>query len=128
MFATLLTWLGSLLGGPFITAALKAYQAKLATETNKDTLQARLAAQAMEADVKLEQLRVEQRIAQTGTWYAVENVFGYVTLFYYSKVLIWDAALHMGTTDAVRGDVGIWAGLVITYFFGLRAIQRWRMR
>lgn len=118
-----LTWLGQLLGGPFINAALKAYQTKIANETNHDNLKEKLAAASMEADVKLAELATQQRIAQSGIWYAVENVFGYVTLLYYGKVLLWDAAFHLGSTDAVRGDVGIWAGLVISFFFGKRTLE-----
>lgn len=119
----ILGWLGQLLGGPFISAALKAYQAKIAAGTNQDNLREQLAAQAMQADVQMEQLRVQQRIAQSGTWYAVENVFGYVTLIYYAKVLLYDAAFHIGSTDAVHGDVGTWAGMVISFFFAKKGVE-----
>lgn len=119
----ILTWLGQLLGGPFVNAALKAYQSKLANETNKDNLTEKLAATAMQADVQLEALRVQQRIEQSGIWYAVENMFGYATLIYYAKVLLWDAAFHLGSTDAVHGSVAEWSGLVIMFFFGKRTLE-----
>ena len=128
----ILTWLGQLLGGPFINAALGAYRAKLANETNQDNLREKLAAQAMDVETRMEELRVQQRIAQSGTWYAVENMFGYATLLYYAKVMIYDAAFHLGSTDAVHGDVGLWAGLVISFFFGKRTVESalriWRAR
>lgn len=123
MWTAVLSWLGQLLGGPFIRAALDAYRAKLDKDANADVLRADMAAQAMQIELELARLHQQQRIAQSGHWYAVENLFGYVTLLYYAKVLIWDAALHLGTTDAVRGDVGLWAGLVISFFFGKRTIE-----
>lgn len=119
----ILGWLGQLLGGPFIKAALQAYQTKVAASTNQDKLREDLAAQSMQTDVKLEELRVQQRIAQSGTWYAVENMFGYATLIYYTKVMLYDAAFHIGSTDAVHGDVGMWAGMIISYFFAKRTVE-----
>jgi hypothetical protein len=34
-----------------------------------------------------------------------------------------DAAFGLGSTDAVKGNVGDWAGLIVTFYFGKRGIE-----
>lgn len=123
MWPLLLNWVGGLLGGPFIRAALDAYKAKQATLVNHDTLAETLAAKELDVETREMELQTQLKIAQIGTWYAVENLFGYATLIFYAKVLLWDKAFHLGNTDALKGDVAEWAGLVILFFFGKRGIE-----
>ena len=52
-----------------------------------------------------------------------EKLFAYVTLVFYSKVLIWDKCFGWGTTDAVTGTVAEWAGYVMAFYFGKRGIE-----
>ncbi|MEJ2435538.1 MAG: hypothetical protein P8Y53_21195 [Pseudolabrys sp.] len=52
MVATVLAWLGNLLGGPFAKAAVDAYRAKLASDNTSEKIAADLAAR---------ELAVEQR-------------------------------------------------------------------
>lgn len=53
-------------------------------------------------------------------------LFGLPLAFYYGKILIWDAALHLGYTDAIKGDVALWNKMVVTFLFGASALQAWR--
>jgi hypothetical protein len=53
-------------------------------------------------------------------------LFGLPLAFYYGKVLVWDAALHLGYTDAIHGDVALWNKMVVTFLFGASALQAWR--
>ncbi len=105
-------WIIQLLSGPL----LGAWKAWLGRQTDIDTLRSNLAIKEMELDTAL-------KVAQVGHFWEVEKLFGYVTLVYYAKVLLWDAAFHMGVTDPVKGDVGIWAGLVIGFYFTKRGAE-----
>jgi hypothetical protein len=40
------------------------------------------------------------------------------------KVVVYDKVLGLGTTDAITGDVGTWAGVIITTYFGGRTIEK----
>lgn len=53
-------------------------------------------------------------------------LFGLPLAFYYGKILVWDAALHLGYTDAVKGEVAVWNKMVVTFLFGASALQAWR--
>lgn len=114
------TTIVGLIGGPVIKGLLDAYQAKLKAGTTDNKIASDLAASEIADQTRL-------RIAQVGHPWEPEKLAFYVVLFYMAKVMIWDAALHLGTTDPVRGDVGLWAGLVVSYYFGKRLIERlWR--
>jgi hypothetical protein len=121
-----------ILGAPLLGTVADIWKKKLEVETNKDNIKERLAAQALDLEVRQAELHTQLRIYQTGVWYAVENMFGYVTLIFYSKVLLWDKALGWGTTDGLKGDIADWAGMVIAFFFAKRgvenAIKIWKSR
>jgi len=38
--------------------------------------------------------------------------------------LVRDKVLGLGTTDAITGDVGAWAGVIVTTYFGGRSIEK----
>ena len=39
------------------------------------------------------------------------------------KCVIWDTILGLGTTPPLKGDVSIWAGLVMSFYFGKRTFE-----
>lgn len=47
----------------------------------------------------------------------VQVGFSLPLMFYYGKVHTWDAALHLGSTDAIRGDVATWDMWVMAFLF-----------
>ena len=108
------------------------YVAKLKAEGDQDVLRQKMASQAMDLEATQMQLQTQLKIANAGRWYTVENLFGYATLLFYSKVLLWDKALGWGTTDALHGDVSTWAAMVIAFFFGhvtvTQALRIWRAK
>src|ERR1700759_1802169 len=64
-------------------------------------------------DVLLEKYKVDGQLDMTvveahaailkNQWYALlQALFAVPLAFYYGKVHIWDAALHLGSTDAIR--------------------------
>lgn len=128
----LLTWLGGLLGGPFITAALEAYKAKLTSENSITAAATDLAGRELALQVREAELQTDLRKAQIGKWYEPEHIIGYALAFFYAKCVVWDTALGLGTTPALRGDVATWSGLVIVCYFGKRGIENvvriWKTR
>ena len=39
------------------------------------------------------------------------------------KCVVWDTILGLGTTPPLKGDVSIWAGLVMSFYFGKRTFE-----
>lgn len=126
MFATILAFLGNLLGGPFAKAAVDAYKAKLTAENSADAHTAELASKELALQQREAELSTQLRIAQIGKWYEPEHLFGYVMVLYFGKVVVWDkvlGALTHGTTDPLTGAAAQWAGWIMLAYFGQRGIQ-----
>lgn len=113
----------SFLGGPVIKGAIDAYKAKLAAGNTQDKIEADLAARELLVQQREIEVDGEYKKALIGHWYEPTNLFGYILVFYIGKVFIWDAALHLGSTDAVHGDVGQWAGMIMIFFVGKRGFE-----
>ena len=45
-------------------------------------------------------------------------------IVYLWKVIVWDKVLGWGTTDAIAGDVGVWAGTIVTTYVGGRSLEK----
>jgi hypothetical protein len=119
----ILTWLGGLLGGPFAKAAVDAYGKKLDSDNSAQKTAAGLASKEIALQQREAELQTSVKIAQIGKWYTVENLFGYVTLFYYTKIIVWDKVLELGSTDPLKGTVAEWAGVIMCFYFGKRGIE-----
>lgn len=112
-----------LLAKPILGSLTDAYRAKLESGNNKTKIAAELAARELEVQKAEVDAHRQIRIAQTGTWYTVENLAGYILVFALGKVYIWDAALHLGTSDAVKGAMGEWGMIILSFFFAKRGIE-----
>jgi hypothetical protein len=112
-------WLGliRLIGGPIVTALIDAYRAKLVAQNTTEKIAADLAASEVASSVQL-------RIAQVGHPWEPEKIAMYIVLVYMGKVMLYDASFHLGSTDTVNGAVGIWAGLVVSFYFGTATIRK----
>jgi hypothetical protein len=113
----------SFLGGPVIKGLIDAYQAKLKAGNVESKIAADLAAGEIAAQTSETQEITRLKIAEIGHWYEPEKLFAYSLWFYFSKVYVYDAALGLGSTDAVRGDVATWGGLVISFYFAKRGFE-----
>lgn len=113
----------SFLGGPVIKGLIDAYQAKLKAGNVESKIAADLAAGEIAAQTAETNAITQLKIAEIGHWYEPEKLFAYSLWFYFTKVFIYDAALGLGSTDAVRGDVATWGGLVIAFYFGKRGFE-----
>lgn len=123
IFTTILSWLGNLLGGPFAIAAVNAYKAKLTADNSADKIAADLAARELEVQHAEIAAQTQLRIAEVGKWYEPDHLAAYVFVFYMGKVVIWDSALGLGSTPAIRGEVAQWLGLIAMFLFGKRGIE-----
>jgi hypothetical protein len=95
---------------------IDAYKAKLASGDEEGRIAADLAKRDLE-------LRTQERIAQLGYPLAPANLFAYVTLIYYGKIVIWDVVLGLGSTDVLRGAASEWAGMIVLAIIGKSGVE-----
>lgn len=110
-------------GGPVIKGAIDAYKAKLEAGNNADRIAADLAGRELDVQRREVEVQNEYKTSLLGRWYEPVNLFGYILVFYIGKVMIWDAALGLGSTDPVRGVVGEWAGMIMIFYVGKRGLE-----
>lgn len=111
------------LGGPVIKGLIEAYQAKLAAGNTSEKIAADLAAGEIAAQTAEINAQAQIKIAEIGHPLEVEKLFAYVTLFYYSKLLIWDKVMGLGSTDPLGGWAAITANLVVSFYFAKRGFE-----
>jgi hypothetical protein len=65
-------------------------------------------------------------IAEQGRWYTamIRPLLALPVIVYLWKVIVWDKVLGWGTTDAIAGDVGVWAGTIVTTYVGGRSLEK----
>jgi len=126
MFATVLGWLGNLLGGPFAKAAVDAYRAKLTSENTSEKIAADLAVRELDVEARERELATQVVIAEQGRWYTAlpRPLFAFAFIIYVWKVVVWDKVLGLGSTDALSADVAQWALIVLTAYFGGRSLEK----
>lgn len=126
MLATVLGWLGNLLGGPFAKAAVDAYRAKLKAENTSEEIAADLAARELSVEQRERELAAQVVIAEQGRWYTAlpRPLFAGAFIIYVWKVVVFDKVLGLGSTDPLSGDVAQWAMIVLTAYFGGRSIEK----
>ena len=126
MLATVLAWLGGLIGGPFAKAALDAYRTKLSAENTSEKIAADLAARELDVETRERELATRLLVAEQGRWYTAlpRPLFAGAFIIYVWKVVVWDKVLGLGTTDPLGGDVAQWAMIVLTAYFGGRSLEK----
>ncbi|WP_456705609.1 hypothetical protein [Bradyrhizobium sp. USDA 4452] len=113
----------SFIGGPVVKGLIDAYNLHLkATTTDKQTA-ANLAGQEIAAQTAETQSITQLKIAQIGHPYEPEKLAFYVWLTYFAKCVIWDTVLGLGTTPELKGTVGIWCGLIVSFYFVKRGAE-----
>ncbi len=113
----------SFLGGPVIKGLIDAYNAKLKAgnadnKTAADLAAAEIAAQSAEANAIL-----QYRTAELGRWYEPDKLMGYCVAIYFSKLLIFDKVLGLGTTDPLAGFAAVTSNLVVSFYFAKRGFE-----
>jgi hypothetical protein len=111
------------IGGPVIKGLLDAYNSHLkATTTDKQTA-ADLAGKEIAAQQVEIQAHAQLKIAEIGHPWEPEKLAFYIVLLFFAKCVVWDTVLGLGTTPPLKGDVSMWSGLVMSFYFGKRTIE-----
>jgi len=113
----------SFIGGPVIKGLIDAYNAHLQAVTQDKTIAADLAGKEIAAQQLEIQADTQLKIAEIGHPWEPEKLAFYIVLVFFAKCVIWDTVLGLGTTPALKGDVSMWAGLVMSFYFGKRTFE-----
>lgn len=113
----------SFLGGPLINGAIGAYKAKLEAGNTTDRMAVELAERELEVQKREAELQGEYKRVLIGHWYEPANLAAYIFVLYVGKVVVWDTMLGLGSTPAIKGDVGVWLGMIAMFLFGKRGAE-----
>jgi hypothetical protein len=113
----------SFLGGPVVNAAIKAYQAKLAAGNTSENIAADLAARELAVQQREAEVMSEYKRALIGRWYEPTNLFGYIMVIYFGKIIVWDKVFKLGVTDSISGQGAEWAGWIMMFYVGKRGFE-----
>ena len=118
-------WLAlmQLIGGPVVSGLISAYQEHLKATTQDKTIAADLAAKEIAAQNIETQAQIQLKIAEIGHPWEPEKLAFYIVLLFFAKCVVWDTVLGLGTTPPLKGDVSMWSGLVMSFYFGKRTFE-----
>ena len=117
------TALLSFLGGPIVNAAIKAYSAKLAAGNTSEKIAADLAARELAVQQREAEVEGDYKRVLIGRWYEPTNLFGYIMVIYFGKIIVWDKVLKLGVTDSITGQGAEWAGWIMMFYVGKRGFE-----
>jgi hypothetical protein len=113
----------SFIGGPVIKGLIDAYNMHLKAQSADAATAANLAGKEIAAQQAEIQANTQLKIAEIGHPWEPEKLAFYIVLAFFAKCVVWDTILGLGTTPALKGDVSIWAGLVMSFYFGKRTFE-----
>jgi hypothetical protein len=113
----------SFVGGPVIKGLIDVYQARLKAGNISERIAAETAADEIAAQTVEGRVAAQLKTAQIGHPWEPEKLAFYVTLAFYAKCVLWDTVLGLGTTAALRGDVSMWAGMIMGFYFSKRTFE-----
>lgn len=126
MLATILSWLGSLLGGPFAKAAVDAYKARLDATNNHDARTADLVSRELALEQREAELNTQLLISEQGNWMTrwVRPAWALPFVIFTFKVVVYDKVLGLGSTPAL--DPAMWNVfmMIVGAYFGGRTIEK----
>lgn len=111
-------WILSFLTAPVLNSLVQAYQLKLTALNSTEAHAVDLAVADFQAEI--EARKIAASVQSTSWGGIIDAAFAIPIIIYMAKVFLWDAAFGWGTSDAVKGDVSIWAGMVVGFYFGGR--------
>ena len=113
----------SFLGGPVIKGLIDAYNAHLKAQSADAATAANLAGKEIAAQTAEAQAIAQLRMADIGHPWEPEKLAFYIVLAFFAKCIVWDTIFGLGTTPALKGDVSVWAGLVMSFYYGKRTFE-----
>ena len=122
----MLQWLASFLTAPIINGFLDAYKAKLDAKNNAGAQAVEVTRAALIAEIEARKSANAVLIAEQGRWYTaiIRPLLALPVIIYLWKVIVWDIVLGLGSTDPIAGDVGVWAGYIVTTYVGGRSLEK----
>lgn len=111
------------IGGPVIRGLLDAYNAHLKAQSADAATAANLAGKEIAAQTAEAQATNSLKVAEIGHPWEPEKLAFYVVLFYFGKCVLWDTTFGLGTTGPLKGDVSVWAGMVMGFYFSKRTFE-----
>lgn len=114
--------IGALLN-PIVNGLLTAQKQKLDAGNTTDRVAADLAARELAVQQREIEVQGDYKRALIGHWYEPANVAAYIFVLYIAKVVVWDTMLGLGSTPAIRGNVGEWMALIAAFLFGKRGAE-----
>ena len=122
----MLQWLASFLTAPIINGFLDAYKAKLDAKNNAGAQAVEVTRAALIAEIEARKSANAVLIAEQGRWYTaiIRPLLALPVIVYLWKVIVWDIVLGLGGTDPIAGDVGVWAGYIVTTYVGGRSLEK----
>lgn len=111
------------IGGPVIKGLIDAYNAKLKAGNVSERIAADTAAHEIAAQQTEIQATAQLKVAEIGHPWEPEKLAFYVWLIYFAKCVIWDTCLGLGTTPELKGAVGVWCGLIVSFYFVKRGFE-----
>lgn len=120
MFSAVFQWILSFLSAPILNSLVDAYKAKLASTNTTDQKALDLAVADLQAQIEARKLATTLG-TQSKVAAIVQAAFAFPVVVYMNKILLVDLVFGEWThssTPAVQGSVGVWCGLIISFFFG----------
>jgi hypothetical protein len=113
----------SFLGGPVIKGLIDGYKAKLEAGNTSERIAADLAGRELELQRREAEVQAGYKRALIGHWYEPTNLFGYIMVIYFGKIIVWDKVLKLGVTDSITGQGAEWAGWIMMFYVGKRGFE-----
>lgn len=130
MLTTILGWIASILGSPFLNKISDYLIARSNTELGKYQGDVTVATAAIQAEIASRNAQKEIIITEQGHWLtrSIRPLMALPLAIYLWKVIVWDkiicaffVACPAGSTDPIGGNVGEWMGIIIISYFGTTA-------
>ena len=118
--------LANLIGGPVVSGLINAYKAKLDAGNTAERIAADLAAKELLLEARERELGNQLVLSEEGRWWTAlpRAIVCYSFAIFVAKAVVWDKVLGWGSTDALSGDIQIWAGWVMALWFGGRSMEK----
>lgn len=118
--SSLLQWAGNI--------GIKLYSAKLAAEGAHDAKVVELAARELQLDEMEARLNAQSKSEIRHIWWAPENLFGYIAVTYWLKVITFDIVLgsifDIGwSTPFLQGNTAVGMNMIMTFWLGKRGVE-----
>ena len=80
----------------------------------------------LEGEIESRKLQASIILAEQGWWFTamIRPLISWPFIIYIWKIVVWDKVLGWGTTDALDGAIGEWAGVIIAAYFVGRPIEK----